>query len=115
MPDAFCIACDILGDLAGKQAADLWRSVFALRDPSDVLQQFASAGFGAADLRPIGVTARYPSMAAFVNAHVVFLTGRRADADAVLRLARDELERFCTASGAMHMPIEGYIVTAVKA
>ena len=53
-------------------------------------------------------------MEAFLHAHVDFSSAGRVDVDAMLTLARDKLESFCTASGAMHIPMEGYIVTAFK-
>ena len=53
-------------------------------------------------------------MEAFLRAFVGFLTAGRVHVDAILTLARHKLESFCTASGAMHILIEGYIVTAFK-
>ena len=114
MPQAFGIACEILERVAGKEVANAWRSSFAFRDPSDVTSLFVRAGFQSANHQTHQVIARYPSMEAFLHAHVDFFTAGRVDVDAILTLARDKLEPFCTASGAMHIPIEGYIVTAFK-
>jgi ubiquinone/menaquinone biosynthesis C-methylase UbiE len=112
IPQPFDIACEILGKVAGKEVANVWRSEFALRDHSDVTSLFVKAGFESANLKTHQVTARYPSIAAFLHAHVGFVTAGRVDADAILALAREKLAPFCTASGAMHIPIEGHVATA---
>jgi ubiquinone/menaquinone biosynthesis C-methylase UbiE len=113
MPQAFGTTCDLLGKVAGDEVADAWRSFFT-PDANDVLPQFAKAGFQSADLETRRITARYRSLEVFLNGHVAFLTGRRSDVDEVLALGRNKLELYCTASGAMHIPMEGYIITALK-
>jgi ubiquinone/menaquinone biosynthesis C-methylase UbiE len=114
MPRAFEIACEILERVASKEIANAWRASFTLRDPSDVLPLFRKAGFQSINLQAFQAMARYPSMEAFLHAHIDFFTAGRVDVDAMLPLACDKLEPFYAASGAMHIPIESYIVTALK-
>ena len=103
-----------LGKVAGKAVANKWRSEFALCDYSDVTALLVKAGLQSADVKTHQVTVRYPSMEAFLHAFVGFLTSGRVDVGAILPLARGKLECFCIGSGAMYIPIEGYVVTASK-
>lgn len=114
MPQAFGIACEILERVAGKEAANAWRSSFTSLDHTDVTSLFAEAGFQSANLQTHQVAARYPSMEAFLHAHFDLFTAGRVDVDGILALTRDKLAPFSTASGAMHVPMEGHIVTALK-
>ena len=75
---------------------------------------FARAGFQSVNLQTHQVTARYPSMEAFLHTYIDFFSAGRVDVEVILTLARDKLESFCTASGAMHILMEEHIVTACK-
>jgi SAM-dependent methyltransferase len=108
------VIAEILEDFAGKEAANVFLSAFALREPSDVTTLFDRAGFKSSNLQTVHRAGRYPSMEACLLTHVGSFLAGCIDVDAVLTTTRGSLEPFCTATGAVHIPMEVHITTASK-
>lgn len=105
------LTAEVLEQVAGKEAADIFRAPFVLRDPKDVASLFAEAGFKSARVTTHERAARFPSIEAFLRTEIDgWVLRGRVDVGAMLDVGRKRLESLCTASGAVNIPMEGHIV-----
>jgi ubiquinone/menaquinone biosynthesis C-methylase UbiE len=108
------VMASILEESVGSAASTVFLSAFALREPNDVTSLFAAAGFTSANLHTSHTAWKYPSMEDCLFTHIgSFLVGC-VDLEAILPMARGRLEPFCTASGAVHIPVDVHVCTASR-
>ncbi|MFP5371122.1 MAG: class I SAM-dependent methyltransferase, partial [Actinomycetes bacterium] len=107
---------DIIARHAGREAVDLVNTYFSLGDLDEI-----QARLVAADLRVTGTSThltvmRLPSVDAAVAVEVRSTPlGQRITEEVYERILADtrtEFARFCDPAGALHLPIEGAVVTA---
>jgi hypothetical protein len=107
------LTADILEQVAGKEAADIFRAPFCLREPDHVASLFDGAGFKSVKVETRQGAARFQSLDAFVRTEIDgWVLKGRVNIDAMLLAAHDKLGQFTAASGAVQIPIEAHIVTA---
>ncbi|HET6201388.1 MAG TPA: methyltransferase domain-containing protein [Planctomycetota bacterium] len=109
------LTAGIIEEASGKEAAEIFRAPFVLRDPREAESLLAKAGFRKTSRSTRQGAARFPSIDAMLQAEVDgWVLRGRVDLAEVLPVARVRLMPFCAASGAVSIPIEGHILTGFK-
>jgi SAM-dependent methyltransferase len=108
----------LLQRLFGDAIADALRAPFNRGDIAALRSVFAEAGIEDVTITTADGTARFPSIAAWVNTDVKgwTLAGRLSDAEfaALSAEAEKDLSRFVTADGTVAFPSPAHIVTTMK-
>jgi ubiquinone/menaquinone biosynthesis C-methylase UbiE len=103
---------------AGASARSLVETYFRMGDVDTIAAMFESAGLSIQETRSTMGTARYPSLAAFVDVEVkgTPLADRLTDqhVDRILDECRDVLIDYVTDSGALELPIRAVFVAGRK-
>jgi len=105
----------VIGQVAGPEAAAVFMAPFSLADPSDVTPLFAAAGYGAIEVEARQGTARFPSIESLIQTEIDgWVLRGHVDAKAVLAAARPQLLQYCDERGAVTIPLEAFIYSSTK-
>ena len=117
---AYPIAVDLLDRVAGRRAADALRAPFALGDPAALVELFEAAGLTSIAVGTHRGTARFPSVAAMVEADlrgwlpVMGVELEESQIRTILAESELELRDYVTAGGEMLFQAPGHIATGRK-
>lgn len=113
--EVYAILTDILNEVSGPETASIMQAPFVLENKNYLQTLFDQASITVTEIQTHETILKAPSLEQWIQTELEsWALSGKMEPSALLSPARQKLQRFCSAGGAIEIPMKGHVVLASK-